>query len=470
METEVIFAVDAGSTALKAVAIGRDGTVHACAERPISTHSAPGGVSEQDMDEWWRAFEGAAVDVCRAMRARALRPVAVALCGQMQDVVLVDADARAVRAVMLYSDSRAQPQAAAIASRWQALGREGDRPQPSLPSVLAGYKGAVSLPPKLLWLAEHEPRALERASGLLLGAHSLLCARLLAGGPPTAAPPPTTAPAADAPPGIAHGQHRRFFVDPTTASTTGLLDRASGGWALGTLAQLLPRLAPRLGALLPEIVPADRPVGTVAQAVASSLGAALSRPGEEGGAQGVCAALGGLPLFHGAPPPPATHRLPSACHPPPPSACHPAASLRALPSPCAPRRLAHAAGGRDERLPCATLRLPPAALRGWALPTTQQLPSAWHRCQPGPGQGGMGAGRWGQGYGGASLGPSGALQHSLTRTASSPSCALPLALPAAPSLPPPVRACGRLWGCGRCDGRGGGRRAWRCVCLPGHLR
>lgn len=266
---QVIFAVDLGTTALKASAIARDGSVLLSAERPIRTYVPAAGHIEQCADEWWLAFTEAIAQLCADATARGLKPVALALSGQMQNIILCDEHVRPVRRVVLYSDTRAQPQAEAVA-RCEDGTALGER--------LAGYKGAASLLPKMLWLCEHDATAVGRAACLLVGAHSYLCARLLA-----------------------HSAAARcFFADATTASVCGLIDPLTGGWALATLHALSAAAARRASGgpaaaavapirwadLLPPIVGADEAVGALDAAALDELG-------------GGCELLRGLPLFHG---------------------------------------------------------------------------------------------------------------------------------------------------------------------------
>lgn len=279
LAVDVIFAVDAGTTALKATAISRDGSAPVSAERPIRTYTLPAGGVEQCADEWWGAFRDVMAELCAAAVVRGLRPIALALSGQMQDAIFVDEFARPLRRVILYSDTRARAEAAGVAARAAA---DGGRP---MAERLAGFKGAASLLPKLLWVRAHEPGTLARAACLLLGAHSFLCARLLAAD--------GVAPGENGADARARGRRRRFFTDATTASVCGLVDPATGDWAVAQLEHLCARsggaaAAPppiRWADLLPAIVRADRAVGTMSERAAAELGLG-------------CAVLARLPLFH----------------------------------------------------------------------------------------------------------------------------------------------------------------------------
>jgi xylulokinase len=214
-------------------------------------------VVEQRPDDWAEAVEqvatrllakaGEGVDVC-----------AIALSGQMQDVVLV-ADGAALRPALLYSDVRASSEAQEIERK---LGRD------HIAATLDNYKGAASCLAKWLWLARHEARSLKAADVLLLGAHSYVAYRLTGG---------------------------KAATDLTTASTTGLLHRGGSSgprWAndeigafVGLDVSLLPHLptSREVNTTGPRQLTA--PLGRVTEGAVSDLG--LPRQ------------LAGVPVFHG---------------------------------------------------------------------------------------------------------------------------------------------------------------------------
>ena len=74
----------------------------------IPTYTAIGGVVEQEPLEWWRAAQTALAQVWQAAPPDATKQiVAVALSGQMQDLILLGQTGTLGRAI-LYSDTRAQ--------------------------------------------------------------------------------------------------------------------------------------------------------------------------------------------------------------------------------------------------------------------------------------------------------------------------------------------------------------------------
>ncbi|MBE3599703.1 MAG: hypothetical protein IMX02_13290 [Limnochordaceae bacterium] len=274
---EVVACVDVGTTATKVALMRRDGAVAAsAASRAYPTITGPGGRVEQDPEQWWAAT-GEALRACSPQR---FRVEALVLGGQMQDLIAVGVPAgegeRAggsheapddgsgtqerwgvLRPAILYADVRATQEAERVravvgARRWHQL--------------TGNLQDASSLPAKLLWLQRHEPETYRRARVIFLGAHDYVTWRACGA----------------------------VVTDPTTASTTGLLDLATRRWALdlleavGLRVDFLPRLAPPsavVGALSREAgrhlgLPAGTPVVHGAgDAATTALGAGAGDPG-----------------------------------------------------------------------------------------------------------------------------------------------------------------------------------------------
>jgi xylulokinase len=177
-------AFDIGTTGTKAAVIAPDGRVLRSASRDYPTHTAAGGVVEQDPRDWLHA-------VHETMQAVAGEDVqAIVLSGQMQNLTLIGADGAPLRPTILYSDSRAHAEADAV----RAAFSEAEQL-----AVTGNIHGADSLLAKLRWLKAHEPDALARARHLFIGAADVV-AYLLTGAAAS---------------------------DTTTAATTGLLDLAA---------------------------------------------------------------------------------------------------------------------------------------------------------------------------------------------------------------------------------------------------
>lgn len=198
---DLIIALDIGTTGTKAALVDRGGRLLATGYADYPTHTANGGVVEQDPADWWRATCTALVQMWRSAPAQAAQRVAaVSLSGQMQDLILLGAEGAIGRAI-LYSDSRAQAEAAIVAEK---IG------QATLTRITGNEQGAGSLLAKWRWLQTHEPDRLATCRKILVGAHDYIGWQLCG--------------AAGA--------------DYTTAATTGLLDLAENRWSLEPLTVL----------------------------------------------------------------------------------------------------------------------------------------------------------------------------------------------------------------------------------------
>jgi len=213
-----LLAIDVGTTAVKAAIVDGDGLATVVEESVGVSTPHPGWV-EQDTEEWWTA-------TVRATRRLKVDGVAaIAVTGQMQDLIPVDEES-ALRPAILYSDQRATAEHAELAV---GLGDEWTRRAMATPD-------ATNVAAKWNWLRRHEPDIVSRTSRVLLGGAGFVTWRLTG----------------------------RATSDMTTAATTGLLDVGSGSW--------WSTLVDAIAVPVPELT-AGR-VGPIDAAVAESLGLA----------------------------------------------------------------------------------------------------------------------------------------------------------------------------------------------------
>lgn len=142
--TSPLVGIDVGTSGVKGLAIDESGTVLADAQasHPLSTPRP--GWSEQDPAAWW---EGT-TSVLATLHARAGRPQAIGLSGQMHGLVALDRSDRVLRPAILWNDQRTARESAEIESKLgldRLISLTGNR---ALPGFTA---------PKLLWLRRHEP-------------------------------------------------------------------------------------------------------------------------------------------------------------------------------------------------------------------------------------------------------------------------------------------------------------------------
>lgn len=149
--------IDIGTSGVKAVVMDEH-------DRPVAEAVAPLAISrpqplwaEQAPEDWWNAVEHTLDDLAaRAPHAMAAVK-AIGLSGQMLGVTLLDKTDRPLRPALLWNDGRAIEECRALEQRFPGFAElVGCRPMP-------GFSA-----PKLLWLAHHEPLALEHARRVLL--------------------------------------------------------------------------------------------------------------------------------------------------------------------------------------------------------------------------------------------------------------------------------------------------------------
>jgi xylulokinase len=241
-----LLGIDLGTGSAKAVACDLEGTVVAQATRAYDVVSPTPGWAESDPAAWWHAMVAAAGE---AVARSALDIRGIGLSGQMHGVVLCAADGSPLRAAMLHADSRAEHELAVYRRLPTAV---LDRLANPLSPNMAG--------PLLLWTAQHEPAAYERARWMLQP-KDWLRLRLT---------------------GTAH-------AEPSDASATLLYDVARDDWDL----DLVGRLALRADLLAPLLPSSGAVAGTLLPDVAAGLGVAPGTPMAAGGGDTPVAALGG---------------------------------------------------------------------------------------------------------------------------------------------------------------------------------
>jgi len=230
---ELILALDAGTSCVKAALVRRNLEVVSSAEAALSPPADGGyaGGAEQDSEAWWAAAVGASKQLTRPEGALV---TLIALSGQMQSTLLLHADGAPLTPALLYCDSRAEAEAAAIAETHATEA-----------ASLENYKGAVSILPKLRWLLAHAPAAVADAAQLALSSNDLLFARLTAG---------------------------CLLTDPTNASTTGLLQQhaPAAAWATEPLASA--GVPAALVGMLPPIRHGAAALAPLGETAAAALG------------------------------------------------------------------------------------------------------------------------------------------------------------------------------------------------------
>jgi xylulokinase len=148
---------DLGTTNLKAVLVDEAETILGSASRALRIEHPRAGWSEQDPQNWWRAF----LSVCAELRSSAPGPwraiAAIGLTGQMHAALCLDRRGRPLRPAILWNDGRAQAECGELVRAVPGLRKIAGVPP------MAGFTA-----PKLLWLRRHEPETMRALAHILL--------------------------------------------------------------------------------------------------------------------------------------------------------------------------------------------------------------------------------------------------------------------------------------------------------------
>lgn len=155
----VCIGIDVGTSSLKALALGTDGSVIASSGVEYEYESPRPGWAQCNPEVWW-------VGACKALRALTSDPriagspiAAVGLAGQMHGLVLVDADGVPTTPALMWNDQRTHEQCERMERELTSkciLEWTGNRLFPGLTA------------PKLLWIRANDPDALSRAKHMML--------------------------------------------------------------------------------------------------------------------------------------------------------------------------------------------------------------------------------------------------------------------------------------------------------------
>ena len=156
MGSDLLLGIDIGTSSAKGVLLDRHGnTLAEAASAPYPIHHPRDGWAEQDPNDWWQAVRAVCHNLAKSGDIR--RVAAIGVSGQGCACTLVDDAVAPLRPAIIWLDTRSHRQADLITARW---GQE----------LIASNGNAVSsynVEPKLLWLREHEPEALNRAAAVL---------------------------------------------------------------------------------------------------------------------------------------------------------------------------------------------------------------------------------------------------------------------------------------------------------------
>ena len=240
--------LDIGTSGVKAILIGRDGTVRSSANTALHVTTPKPGWTEQNPDDWWKAAIVSTRDVLAQQRDATV--VSIGLSGQMHSSVFLDGAGKVIRPALLWSDGRTTDECAEITAA--AGGEEHLRDWVRNPA-LEGFTL-----PKVLWLRNHEPAAYARLTTLML-AKDFIRFRLTG----------------------------EIATEPSDASGTLMFDPAGMQWSREILDAVRVPMS-----ILPRVGGSSEILGRVTAEVARQTGLAEGTPVVGGGADNACGAAG----------------------------------------------------------------------------------------------------------------------------------------------------------------------------------
>ncbi|WP_149141769.1 xylulokinase [Gemmobacter caeruleus] len=146
--------LDLGTSGLKGLVMDGDQRVLAEASAPLTVQRPAEGWSEQAPEDWVAATETVMAALAARISLAAVR--GIGLSGQMHGATLLDRDDRVLRPCILWNDTRAHAEAAALDARPDFRRISGN-------IVFPGFTA-----PKLDWLRKHEPQIWDRVAKVLL--------------------------------------------------------------------------------------------------------------------------------------------------------------------------------------------------------------------------------------------------------------------------------------------------------------
>jgi len=161
-----LLAVDLGTTSLKTCLyeVGDRLILRAAASRRLGLESGSDGRAEQDPEEWWSALVSSVPELLASARLDPSAVGGLTFCAQMQCLVLVDKEGKAVRPALSYLDSRATARRKKLTSGGPRIADVGVGLILPWLTVSGGVAASAKDPLwKYLRVADEEPEAFGRA-------------------------------------------------------------------------------------------------------------------------------------------------------------------------------------------------------------------------------------------------------------------------------------------------------------------
>lgn len=144
-----LLGMDCGTTNIKAIILGEDGTVVAEASRPSKFMNPGPNMQEQDANEWWSNT----VEIFRSLTEQAGHDIVkrirgISVSSHTVTMLPVDAEGNPLRNAMTYQDDRSAEELHYIVD---TIGFD------RFVKIVGGQPAVAFLPNKILWFKKHEP-------------------------------------------------------------------------------------------------------------------------------------------------------------------------------------------------------------------------------------------------------------------------------------------------------------------------
>lgn len=154
-----LLGMDCGTTNIKAIILGEDGTVVAEASRPSKFMNPGPNMQEQDANEWWSNT----VDIFKSLTEQAGHDIVkkirgISVSSHTVTMLPVDAEGNPLRNAMTYQDNRSAEELHYIVD---TIGFD------RFVKIVGGQPAVAFLPNKILWFKKHEPELFEKTACFL---------------------------------------------------------------------------------------------------------------------------------------------------------------------------------------------------------------------------------------------------------------------------------------------------------------
>lgn len=153
-----VIGIDLGTGSLKGIVVNQAGDVMAQASSPYDLQTPQSGYSEQNPQDWLRAFDEVIISLLTKYPEAKAKTEGISFSGQMHSLVLLDQEDQVIRPAILWNDVRTTKQCEWLMEHHRELLLKVTKNR-----ALEGFTL-----PKLLWVRENEPENWSKAAHFLL--------------------------------------------------------------------------------------------------------------------------------------------------------------------------------------------------------------------------------------------------------------------------------------------------------------